>query len=54
MWGNYGKQTKLRRERRYRIDEITYAKGGGTVNAYMCAEGEVYEGSKIDHNIRTD
>ena len=23
----------------YQIDEITYAKGGGTLNAYICAQG---------------
>ena len=23
----------------YQIDEITYTKGGGTLNAYICAQG---------------
>ena len=26
---------------RYQIDKITYAKGGGILNAYMCAEEEM-------------
>ena len=29
----------------YQIDEITHAKAGGTLNAYMCAQGDV---SKIE------
>ena len=27
------------------VNEITYAKGGSTVNAYICAEEGMWEGS---------
>ena len=30
----------------YQIDEITYAKGRSTLNAYICPQGEMREGSK--------
>ena len=30
----------------YQIDEVTYAKGGGTLNAYICTLGEMCGGSK--------
>ena len=46
IWGNYGKGAKSKRERRYQIDEVTYTKGGGTLNAYMCAQEGMWEGSK--------
>ena len=37
----------------YQIDEFTYAKGGVVLNAYMCAQGEMWKGSKIGHKIHT-
>ena len=42
----YGKRAKSKRERGYRIDEITYAKSVATLNAYMCAQEGMWEGSK--------
>ena len=30
----------------YQVDEITYAKGGSTLNAYICAEARMWKGSK--------
>ena len=46
IWENYGKRAKSKRKRGYKINETTYAKGGCTLNAYMCAQGAVWEGSK--------
>ena len=30
----------------YQIDEIKYAKGGGTLNVYLCTQRGMWEGSK--------
>ena len=46
IWGNYDKGAKSKSERRYQIDKITYAKDEGTLNAYMCAQWGMSEGSK--------
>ena len=40
-----------KRDRGYQIDKITHAKGGGTLNAYMRAEGGCEKERKIDHKI---
>ena len=42
----YGKQAKSKLKRAYQIDKITNAKGGGTQNAYMCAQEGMLEGLK--------
>ena len=44
MRENYDKQAKSKPERGYQIDEITYTKGGGTVNGYMSAQVGMWEG----------
>ena len=40
-------QTKSKREKVYQIDEITYPKAGGTLNAYMRAKQRVREGKAV-------
>ena len=40
---NYRKQAKSKQESGYQIGEIIYTKGGGTLNAYMCAQGGMWE-----------
>ena len=53
IWGNYGKQAKSKRERVYHIDEITNAKGGGTLNAYMCVQGGMWKNRKsIEKSVK--
>ena len=38
---------QIQNEREYQTKVITYAKGGGTLNAYMCAQGRCGKDRKI-------
>ena len=44
---------QIQNEREYQTKVITYAKGGGTLNAYMCAQGRCGKDRKIGHKILT-